>query len=259
MRIISFNANGLRSAARKGFFDWFATQDADVLCVQETKAQEHQLTDAVFLPQGYRAWFRDASTKKGYSGVALYARREPDEIRTALGWAPFDEEGRYLEARFGNLSVVSFYIPSGSSGELRQGFKFEVMAWLQPILEQWLASDRDYVLCGDWNIVRSAIDIRNWKSNQKNSGCLPAERDWLNGLCRDGEPAGWVDAYRALHPEGEDYTWWSNRGAARANNVGWRIDYQLVTPSLRDRLRACAITPTPRFSDHAPFVVDYAE
>jgi exodeoxyribonuclease-3 len=256
MRIISFNANGLRSAARKGFFDWFGGQDADVLCVQETKAQEHQLAAPELLPDGYRAWFRDATTKKGYSGVAIYARREPDEVRTALGRESFDEEGRYIEARFGNLSVVSFYIPSGSSGELRQGVKFEVMAWLQPILDEWLASGRDYVLCGDWNIVRSERDIRNWKSNQKNSGCLPAERDWLNGLCRDG--AGWVDAYRALHPEGRDYTWWSNRGAARANNVGWRIDYQLVTPSLRDRLLGCSIAAEPRFSDHAPFTVDYA-
>jgi len=256
MRITSFNANGLRSAARKGFFDWFGRQDADVLCVQETKAQEHQLAGPEFLPEGYKAWFRDATTKKGYSGVAIYSRREPDELRTALGRESFDEEGRYLEARFGNLSVVSFYIPSGSSGEVRQGVKFEVMEWLQPILEQWLSSGRDYVLCGDWNIVRSELDIRNWKSNQKNSGCLPAERDWLNGLCRDG--GGWVDAYRALHPEGRDYTWWSNRGAARANNVGWRIDYQLVTPSLRDRLRACSIAAEPRFSDHAPFTVDYA-
>ncbi len=261
MRIVSFNANGLRSAASKGFFDWFAQQQADVLCVQETKAQEHQLVgDAGFkagcLPDGYKAWFRDASTKKGYSGVAIYSRQEPDEIRTALGWDAFDEEGRYLEARFGNLSVVSFYIPSGSSGELRQGFKFEVMAWLKPILDAWLHSGRDYVLCGDWNIVRSALDIRNWKSNQKNSGCLPSERDWLNGLCMDD--AGWVDAYRALHAEGQDYTWWSNRGAARSNNVGWRIDYQIVTPSLRDKLVACAIHPTPRSSDHAPFVVDYA-
>ncbi|MGH8076360.1 MAG: exodeoxyribonuclease III [Lysobacter sp.] len=260
MRIISFNANGLRSAAKKGFFDWFRSQDADVLCVQETKAQEHQLAGAEFLPEGYRAWFRDASTKKGYSGVAIYTRREPDEIRTAMGWAPFDEEGRYIEARFGNLSVVSFYIPSGSSGELRQGFKFEVMEWLRPHLDDWLASGRDYVLCGDWNIVRTRLDIKNWTSNQKNSGCLPAERDWLNGLCLDpvvDTNGGWVDAYRALHAEGQDYTWWSNRGAARANNVGWRIDYQLVTPSLRDRLRACSVHPSPRFSDHAPFVVDY--
>ncbi|MGH8030838.1 MAG: exodeoxyribonuclease III [Luteimonas sp.] len=271
MRIISFNANGIRSAASKGFFDWFAAQDADVLCLQETKAQEHQLTGADglhadFLPAGYRAWFKDASTKKGYSGVAIYSRRAPDEVRTVLGWAPFDDEGRYIEARFGNLSVVSFYIPSGSSGELRQGFKYEVMDWLKPVLDGWLASGRDYILCGDWNIVRSRLDIKNWASNQKNSGCLPAERTWLNGLCGDADAAtapggrdGWVDAYRALEPEGEDYTWWSARGAARANNVGWRIDYQLVTPSLHGRLKACAIHPAPRFSDHAPYVVDYAE
>ncbi len=261
MRIISFNANGIRSAANKGFFDWFRTQDADVLCLQETKAQEHQLgepdapVDNVFRPPGYRTFFKDASTKKGYSGVAIYSKREPDEVLTSLGWSAFDDEGRYIEARFGNLSVVSFYIPSGSSGELRQGFKFEVMQWLEPILQQWLQSGRDYVLCGDWNIVRSRLDIKNWTSNQKNSGCLPQERDWLNGLCMEG--AGWVDAYRHLHAEGQDYTWWSNRGAARAKNVGWRIDYQFVTPSLQDRLKACAITPSPRFSDHAPFAVDY--
>ncbi|MDR7100360.1 exodeoxyribonuclease-3 [Lysobacter niabensis] len=267
MRIISFNANGIRSAANKGFFDWFRTQDADVLCLQETKAQEHQLgdpaapVDNVFRPPGYRGFFKDASTKKGYSGVAIYARREPDEVLTALGWPAFDDEGRYIEARFGNLSVVSFYIPSGSSGELRQDFKFEVMRWLAPILQQWLASGRDYVLCGDWNIVRSRLDIKNWTSNQKNSGCLPQERDWLNGLCMDPAAAngsGWVDTYRQLHAEGQDYTWWSNRGAARANNVGWRIDYQFVTPSLRDKLTACAIQASPRFSDHAPFAVDYA-
>ena len=259
MRIVSFNANGLRSAARKGFFEWFSGHQADLLCVQETKAQEHQLAGPEFLPDGYRAYFRDATTKKGYSGVAIYSRREPDEVRTALGWAPFDEEGRYIEARFGNLSVVSFYIPSGSSGELRQGFKFEVMEWLRPQLDQWLASGRDYVLCGDWNIVRSALDIRNWKGNQENSGCLPPERDWLNGLCGAGDDKrSWVDSYRALHPEAQDYTWWSNRGAAYANNVGWRIDYQLVTPELAARLQGCSILREPRFSDHAPYTVDYA-
>ena len=264
MRIISFNANGIRSAANKGFFDWFRQQDADVLCLQETKAQESQLSDPQFRPDGHHCFYKDASTKKGYSGVAIYARREPDEVLTSIGRPSFDDEGRYIEARFGNLSVVSFYIPSGSSGDERQGFKFEVMDWLKPVLDGWLRSGREYVLCGDWNIVRSRLDIRNWSSNQKNSGCLPPERDWLNGLCADdaamAEPAsgrGWVDAYRALHPEGQDYTWWSNRGAARANNVGWRIDYQFVTPGLRDKLRGCSILREPRFSDHAPFTVDY--
>ncbi len=253
VRIISFNANGLRSAASKGFFDWFAGQDADVLCLQETKAQEHQLGAAVFAPAGYQTYFKDAQ-KKGYSGVAIYSRTPPDEVRTVLGSPAFDDEGRYIEARYGNLSVVSFYIPSGSSGDERQGFKFEVMAWLKPILDRWLASGRDYVLCGDWNIVRSRLDIKNWTSNQKNSGCLPAERDWLNGLCADG----WVDSYRALRPDGQNYTWWSARGAARANDVGWRIDYQLVTPALAQRLKACSILREPRFSDHAPYSVDYA-
>ncbi len=254
MRIISFNANGIRSAANKGFFPWFLQQQADVLCLQETKAQEHQLDEGFRLP-GYRAFFRDASTKKGYSGVAIYSKREPDAVLTALGRPDFDEEGRYIEARFGDLSVVSFYIPSGSSGEERQGFKFAVMDWLGPILESWLESGRKYVLCGDWNIVRSRLDIRNWTSNQKNSGCLPEERAWLNALVEKG----WVDSYRELNPEGQGYTWWSNRGAARANDVGWRIDYQLATPSLREKLGGCVIFREPRFSDHAPYLVDYAE
>jgi len=254
VKIITFNANGLRSAASKGFFDWFAGQDADVLCVQETKAQEHQLGDAAFRPNGYHVHFRDAGSKKGYSGVAIYSRRQPDEVRTELGWAPFDDEGRYLEARFGNLSVVSLYLPSGSSGDERQQFKFKVMDWIAPIFQQWLRSGRDYVLCGDWNIVHTRRDIRNWTSNQKNSGCLPEERAWLERLLTE---EGWLDSYRHLKPEGEDYTWWSQRGAARAKNVGWRIDYQMITPGLGDRLKSCAIAGEPRFSDHAPFAVEY--
>ncbi|HMB57823.1 MAG TPA: exodeoxyribonuclease III, partial [Arenimonas sp.] len=255
MKIISFNANGLRSATTKGFFDWFATQKADVLCVQETKAQEHQLADASFRPRGYHVNFRDASTKKGYSGVAIYSKREPDEVRTALGWEAFDEEGRYLEARFGDLSVVSLYFPSGTSGDERQQFKFRCIDWFTPILDGWLASGRKYVICGDWNIVHTRKDIKNWTSNQKNSGCLPEERAWLDLLFAK---RGWVDSYRHLRPEGEDYTWWSQRGAARAKNVGWRIDYQIVTPNLREQLKSCAITADPRFSDHAPYAVDYA-
>ena len=160
---------------------------------------------------------------------------------------------------------MSFYIPSGSSGDVRQAFKFEVMQWLKPILDEWLRSGRDYVLCGDWNIVRARNDIKNWTSNQKNSGCLPEERAWLNGqiadACGHGTAApehGWLDSFRVLRPDATDYTWWSQRGAARANNVGWRIDYQFITPSLRDAVKACAIHKDPRFSDHAPYVVDYA-
>lgn len=255
MRIISFNANGIRAAARKGFFDWLRGQEADVICIQETKAQEHQLADPVFCPEGYVCRYRDATVKKGYSGVALYARREPDEIRTELGWEAFDAEGRYLEARFGKLSIVSLYMPSGSSGDERQKFKYQVMDWLLPIFDQWMHSGREYIICGDWNIVRSEKDIKNWRSNQKNSGCLPEERAWLNALIEDG---GWVDTFRTLKPEAQEYTWWSNRGRARENDVGWRIDYQLVTPGLRRRLKDCAIYRETFFSDHAPYIVDYS-
>jgi exodeoxyribonuclease-3 len=254
VKIISFNANGLRSAASKGFFDWFAAQDADVLCIQETKAQEHQLAEECFRPAGYRAWFRDASTRKGYSGVAIYSRIEPDSVLTGIGWPEFDEEGRYLEARFGDLSVVSLYLPSGSSKEERQQFKFQVMDRILPIFNQWRDTGRQYVICGDWNIAHTAMDIRNAKSNQKNSGFLPEERAWLGSLF--GEH-GWVDSYRHLRPEGQDYTWWSQRGAARAKDVGWRIDYQIVSPNLRGRLKACAICREPRFSDHAPYTVEF--
>ena len=184
---------------------------------------------------------------------------------TGLGRPDFDEEGRYLEARFGDLSVVSFYIPSGTSGELRQGYKEDVMAWLAPILDRWLASGRQYVLCGDWNIVRARNDIRNWTGNQKNSGCLPHERAWLSGLidddCHDGlsvpRAGGWKDSFRTVRPDAVEYTWWSQRGAARANNVGWRIDYQLVTPALAQAITDVEIFPEPKFSDHAPYLVQY--
>jgi exodeoxyribonuclease-3 len=255
VKITTLNANGIRSAASKGVFDWLRRQRADVVCLQETKAQEDQLADPMFRPDGHHCFYRDASIKKGYSGVAIYAKREPDKVLTELGWEAFDNEGRYVEARFGKLSVVSLYVPSGSSGEERQAFKFKAMDWLAPILGKWLKSGRDYVLCGDWNIVRSEKDIRNWKSNQKNSGCLAEERAWLNALVE----RGWVDSYRTLKPEGEDYTWWSNRGRARENDVGWRIDYQLVTPSLGKRLESCSIYREQRFSDHAPYTVNYAD
>lgn len=256
MRIISFNANGIRSATEKGFFRWFQKQGADVLCLQETKAQEDQLTAKIYTPKGYHRFLRDATSKRGYSGVAIYSRREPDEVRRQIGYAPFDDEGRYIEARFGDWSVVSLYVPSGSSGEERQQFKFECMDVLRALFAEWGRSGRRYVLCGDFNIVHTRLDIKNWASNQKNSGCLPEERAWLEHLFTVER---WVDSYRTLRPTGQDYTWWSQRGAARQNNVGWRLDYQIVSANLRPALQDCAIAATPKFSDHAPYRVDYSD
>lgn len=256
MRIISLNTNGIRSAARKGLFDWLPQQQADVLCIQETKAQIGDLEgDATFFPEGWHAHFCDAQ-KKGYSGVAVYSRNKPDAVLNTLGAKEFDDEGRYLELRFGTLSVVSLYQPSGSSGPERQASKDRFLEFFLPKLRQWRASGRDYVICGDWNIAHRNIDLKNWKSNQKNSGFLPHERAWLDTLF--GE-ADWVDGYRALHPdtEGEAYTWWSNRGAAYEKNVGWRIDYHVVTPSLKKKIKAASVYKGNKFSDHAPLILDY--
>jgi exodeoxyribonuclease III len=255
MRVITLNVNGIRSAARKGLFEWLATQDADVVCLQETKAQEHQLSNLCFRPDGCHCRYLDAA-KKGYSGVAIYARKEPDEIIEGLGSEEFDPEARYLEMRFGALSVVSLYLPSGSSSAERQAAKFRFMDLFLPYLKQLRRSRREYILCGDWNIAHRNIDLKNWRSNQKNSGFLPEERAWLDAVF--GE-LGWVDAYRHLHPdaEGEAYTWWSNRGQAWAKNVGWRIDYQVVTPGLKDKIQQAWVYKEQRFSDHAPLLIEY--
>ncbi len=253
MRIITLNANGVRSAARKGFYAWLEKQDADVVCLQETKAQEGQIADALYRPEGYHCHYLDAE-KKGYSGVALYARKQPDTVIQGLGWPDMDAEGRYLEARFGNLSVVSLYLPSGSSSEQRQQVKFSFLDRFLPFLRECASSGRDYVFCGDWNIAHQNIDLKNWRSNQKNSGFLPEERAWMDELLG---PEQWVDAFRAVNPEPEQYTWWSNRGQAWAKNVGWRIDYQIVSPGLKDKIRAASIYKDERFSDHAPLTIDY--
>ena len=263
MRVITINVNGIRSADRKGLFPWLATQQADVVCLQETKAQQDQLQPHILAPQGYHGYFHDAE-KKGYSGVALKAckghtealhtRNQPDDVVIGLGWDDFDREGRYLEARYGDLSVVSLYLPSGSSSEVRQAAKFDFMARFMPVLKKMLGDGRRYILCGDWNIAHKAIDLKNWRSNQKNSGFLPEERAWLDELF-DG--AGYVDAFRVVNQEAEHYTWWSNRGQAWAKNVGWRIDYQICSPVLRDAIHRAEIYKAERFSDHAPLIIDY--
>ena len=253
MRIITLNANGVRSAARKGFFAWLARQRADVVCLQETKSQEHQLSDEVLRPPGYFAYYHDAE-KKGYSGVALYCRREPDKVTMGLGWPDVDREGRFLQADFGPLSVISLYLPSGSSSEERQAVKFDFMERFVPVLKGFRRRKREYILCGDWNIAHTRLDIKNWRGNQKNSGFLPEERAWMDQLFG---PLGFVDAFRVVNQEADQYTWWSNRGQAWAKNVGWRIDYQVITPGLKERVRKASIYKDERFSDHAPLTIDY--
>jgi exodeoxyribonuclease-3 len=253
MRVITANVNGIRAAQRKGFFRWLSRQRADVICLQETKAQEHQLDDSLFYPRNYHCYYFDAE-KKGYSGVALYCRQQPDKVSRGLGWDHCDSEGRYIQADFGNLSVASIYVPSGSSGDVRQANKMIFLDKLMSVLKRKRKQGRQYIICGDVNIVHREIDIKNWKSNQKNSGCLPEERAWLDQLFG---PAGYVDAFRVINQKPEQYTWWSNRGNARANNVGWRIDYQIITPGLADRVQAARVYKGQWFSDHAPLIMDY--
>jgi exodeoxyribonuclease-3 len=260
-RVVSFNANGIRAAAKKGFFNWFEAANIDVLCVQETKAQTDQLQEKIFNPEGYFHYHVEAE-KKGYSGVSIYSRIEPKAVIKEIGLPWADQEGRYveinLEIRGVSLSIASLYLPSGASGEERQRYKFDFMKFYEPelikIMEQARRESREYILCGDWNIVHTEKDIKNFKSNQTTSGCLPEERAWLDGVIRE---MGWVDAFRVLNQQPNEYSWWSHRGQARAKNVGWRIDYQMVTPGLRDKIKHVEIYRSENFSDHAPVMVDY--
>lgn len=253
MRIITLNANGIRSAQTKNVFPWLHAQNADVICIQETKAQIHQLEDQVFSPQGYHCFYHDAE-KKGYSGVALYCKKPPDSVTHGMGWQEADAEGRFIQAQFGKLAVISLYLPSGSSGEERQAFKFKFLAQFFPYLQALIQTGGDYIIAGDWNIAHKEIDLKNWKGNQKNSGFLPEERAWLDQLFATGQ---WFDAFRLINQQPDQYTWWSNRGQARAKNVGWRIDYQIISAGLKDKVTAVDIYTAQRFSDHAPLIIDY--
>ena len=253
MRIVTLNVNGLRSAAAKGFAAWMRRQRADIVCLQEIKAQEIDLPKSLLAPRGLHAYFHSAE-KRGYSGVAIYSRHEPDKVTLGLGIKDIDAQGRFLQLDYGNLSVVSLYMPSGSSGEHAQARKFAFMERFMPRLEQMRSCGREFVICGDWNIAHRPIDLRNWRANQKYSGFLPEERDWLTKVF---ETHGFVDVFRRLDPRPERYTWWSNRGASWAKNVGWRIDYHIATPGIASCARTCAIYIRKRFSDHAPLTVDY--
>jgi exodeoxyribonuclease-3 len=261
LKIITLNLNGIRSATKKGWLDWLAAQQADIVCVQELKAQAADLTEATRNPGGLLTGYFHCAEKKGYSGVGLYAKTPPERVVAGIGVAEFDAEGRYLRADWPGLSVVSLYLPSGSSSPERQAAKFRFMEVFYPHLAalraEAAATGREIVLCGDWNIAPTAKDLKNWKSNQKNSGFLPEERAWIEQV-KTG--LGWVDPYRRLYPdeEADAYTWWSNRGQAWAKNVGWRIDYQIATPALAARAATARVFKDARFSDHAPLTIEYA-
>ncbi len=252
-RVITANLNGIRAAARKGFFRWMLAQKPDVVCLQETKAQEHQLPpEAIDLPQ-FTAAFVDAQ-KKGYSGVAIYAKRAPDRIVRGLGIEEYDAEGRFVRMDFGDLTIASLYVPSGTSGPARQIVKEAFLDRFIAILAQFKNDGRRYIVCGDYNIAHRDIDVFDAKSCARTTGFLPQERAWFDDVI---DRAGWVDAFRTVNTDARQFTWWSNFPGAFERNLGWRIDYQLITPNVPPAVRSASIYREERFSDHAPVTIDY--
>ncbi len=253
--VLTCNVNGIRAAQRRGFWQFLSLGDFDVICLQETKASLAILSDECFKLPGYHAAFSSAE-KSGYSGVAVYSKLQPERVEISLGTPHFDTEGRICIAEFPHTTIMSLYLPSGTSGESRQLVKESLMAYFfKHVLQPCATNARDVIIAGDWNIAHAPIDIKNWKSNQRNSGFLPHERSWLDQVF---DSLGWIDTYRTLHPEGHEYTWWTYRAGARQNNVGWRIDYQVAHPRMRDKLQRCGIVRDPVFSDHAPYWVEYS-
>lgn len=254
MKVISFNANGIRASARNGFYEWFIAQDADFICIQETKSQIAQLIpQELYYPANYFCDYFDAQ-KKGYSGVAIYARKKPLNVVKGIGYDYCDNEGRYIQFDYPKLSVISLYLPSGTSGDLRQTVKYDFLERFAAHLLELKDQGRQLIICGDYNIAHKQIDLKNWRSNQKNSGFLPDERAWMDKLFGD---LGFIDAFRVHNQEEEQYTWWSYRSRAWEKNVGWRIDYQVITPGLADSIIGSRIYREARLSDHAPLLIEY--
>ena len=253
MKVITANLNGFRSAARKGLWAYLAKEDPDFLCCQELKAQESNLEEVDENPLGmHRIWH--CAEKRGYSGVALYSKQPPQHVQIGLSLPQFNVEGRYICADFKKFSLVCLYLPSGTSSNDRQQVKFQFLNYFSTVLSELRACGREVLICGDWNIAHTPLDLKNWRSNQKHSGFLPEERAWLTEVLE----AGWVDVWRQLYPDIPGYTWWSNRGQAYAKDVGWRIDYQIASPKLAKSAKNAFVYKEEKFSDHAPLVVNYA-
>lgn len=252
MKVISLNVNGIRSANSKGLFKWLELQDADIICLQEIKANVEDIPAQLINWNKYFVQFFPA-IKKGYSGVAIYAKQKPDNIILGLNNTEIDSEGRYLQFDYKDFSVISIYMPSGSSGPDKQEKKFRFMDFYKPLLKQKANSKQEYIICGDWNIAHTELDLKNWKGNLKKSGFLPEERQWLTDILG----FGLIDTWRNLYSEHPGYTWWSNRGQAYAKNVGWRIDYQIATTKIANLASSATIFKDIKFSDHAPLIVEY--
>lgn len=253
MKIITLNLNGIRSASRKGFYDWFPRQKADFVCLQELKAHEVNLDDQMKSPKGYFGNFSYAN-KKGYSGVGIYSKEKPNKIVNKIGIPEIDDEGRYIEIDLDKIVIISVYLPSGSSGEERQKFKYKVLDQILLILKKKLKLGKNIVVCGDFNIAHHEIDLKNFKGNKKNSGFLPEERAWIDKIINH---YNCVDAFRFINDKPDNYTWWSNRGRAWDNNVGWRIDYQMLSSHKNIAILSADIYKKERFSDHSPLIIDY--
>ncbi len=250
LRVMSLNCNGIRAAHRKGFYEWLETSEVDVVCLQEVRAHQDQLNES-FYPSDYHCYFVEAE-KRGYSGVAILSKKKPNKVVTELGYDLSDIEGRYIHVEFDDLIIASLYLPSGTSGDERQALKYDFMDWYYDYLLKQKRRKKEIIICGDWNIAHKQIDIKNWKSNQKNSGFLPEERAWMDKLFDK-----FTDAFRVVDDRPDQYTWWSNRGRAYDNNVGWRIDYQVITKGLESSVKEASIYKEQRFSDHAPLIIDY--
>ena len=253
MRILTLNVCGIRASEKKGLFKWLSTIKADAICMQEVRATEEQIQGDSFHIDKYQRYLSEAS-RKGYSGVCIYVKEKPSKVSKTFGSKFFSDEGRFIEIDLPKLQLVSVYFPSGSSGDDRQKVKYDFMNKFEKYLKNKKRDSKPTIICGDWNIVHKEIDIKNWKSNQKNSGCLPREREWLDKIFYR---FGYVDAFRAINDKPDNYTWWSNRGKAWDNNVGWRIDYQAITPHKNIQITKAEIYKKKRFSDHSPLIIDY--
>lgn len=254
MKIITYNVNGIRAAMRKDWIGWLKATDADVVCLQEIKASPDQLIDLLLIEAlGYEHYWFPAE-KKGYSGTAILTKIKPKNVVYGCGIEDYDREGRLIRADFDQLSVISAYFPSGSSGDLRQDFKYKFLDDFQIYANKLLTEYPKLVFSGDYNICHKAIDIHNPKANANSSGFLPEERAWMDGFIE----SGYIDTFRHFHPEPHQYTWWSYRANARAKNLGWRIDYNMASKSLEKHIKNAAILPDAIHSDHCPVLLDLA-